>query len=124
MPGGKRWQLKQGAVPLKVGHEEVINKKRKPPTMRRELFDSKKFKPANNNLVVNNLEDKPHVHQPKSLVSCALTAVNCVYKAMVKECTRTKTKLHKVEEELKDTKEKLEERTFGIQVIKQRNDLC
>ncbi|XP_020909445.1 uncharacterized protein LOC110247359 [Exaiptasia diaphana] len=124
VPGGKRWRLKQGAVPLKVGHEEAINKKRKPPAMRRDLFDIKKPKPTRSNKDVNNLEVNRPVHQPKSLVSCALTMVNCVYKTIVNEFTMTKTKLVKLEEELKDTKNKLEKRTFGIQVIKEKNDLC
>ena len=34
VPGGKRWRLKDGAIPLKAGQPFVKNIKRKPPTMR------------------------------------------------------------------------------------------
>lgn len=63
-------------------------------------------------------------YQPASLLSSALAVVIKVYKAMKLENRETKCKLEQVQRELKTAKTKLQEKTFGMNIIKSNNDLC
>jgi hypothetical protein len=97
-----------------------MSKKRKPPPTRHELNLGKKTKPSPT--MANN--DIKHQYKPKSLLSSALDVVEKVYTTIVKENEVTKCHLKNVEKELKDIKVKLQQRTFGMDVIKERNELC
>ncbi|CAB4030270.1 Hypothetical predicted protein [Paramuricea clavata] len=86
VPGGKRWRLKDGAIPLKAGQAPVVlNMKRKPPTMRNEAQITTKKPKVSSTSDVGSIR-----YQPKSLLSSALAVVDKVYKAMVHENKETK----------------------------------
>jgi hypothetical protein len=113
-------QLKDGAIPLKAGQAPVVlNMKRKPPTMRNEPQITTKKPKVSSTSDVGSIR-----YQPKSLLSRALAVVDKVYKAMVHENKETKCQLRLVQRELDTTKANMQEKTFGMGVIKQNNELC
>jgi hypothetical protein len=117
VPGGKRWRLKDGAIPSKAGQPFVENRKRKPPTTRTQTTSTtKKSKVHSDSATVK--------YQPKSLASSALAVVNLVYKAMTQKTQETTRQLKDTQRELSNTKVKLQERTFGMDVIRDSNELC
>lgn len=121
VPGGKRWRLSDGAVPIKAGQPPKPCRKRNPPPPPVKHDIPEKVKA--NNLNKSNT-DEIVVYQPKSLLSCALAAVSKVYKSMVDENKKMKCKLKTVEQELNESRNKLQQETFGIEIIKNSDELC
>lgn len=116
VPGGTRCWLKNNALPLKVGLP-LFETTRKRPAIRTNKAATMKTK--------LQVPVKPSTQcQPASLVSSALAVVNKVYKAIKLENIETKCKLGQVQRDLKTTKVKLQEKTFGMNTIKSNNDLC
>ena len=118
-PGGKRWRLKNGAIPFKATQTPAIPVKRKPPILRSVPISMKKPKPAH---LVETVETR--IHQPKSLLSSALAVVHEQYKALMRENRRIKCDMRCVQEDLDTTKVKVHAITFGMDVIKKNDELC
>ena len=111
VPGGKRWRLKDGAIPIKVGQPLRDERKRKPPAMRYEPnIRLKKPKVSSTST--------PHLLQPKSLLCSALAVVSATHKALMQTNKLTKCKLEQTEKDLYETMEKLQQRSFGSHVIR------
>ena len=120
-PGGKRWRLKDGAIPFKASHTPAVSLKRKPPSLRSApIISIKKAK----------VETRTYC-QPKSLQSSALAVVHELYKDLVHENKKTKCDMRRIQDELDTVREELDttkaevrERTFGMDVIKDNDELC
>ena len=121
--GGKRWRLTDGAIPSKATPKATqtlaIPVKRRSPIPRSVSLSMKKPKPAH---LVETV--KTRIYQPKSLLSSALAAVYEQYKALVRENRRIKCDVRRVQEDLDTTKAKVQAITFGMDVIKENNELC
>ena len=113
-PGGKRWRLKDGANPFKASQTPAVSLKRKPPVLRSApIISIKKAK----------VETRTYC-QPKSLQSSALAVVHELYKDLVHENKKTKCDMRRIQGELDTTKAEVQERTFGMDVIKDNDELC
>lgn len=124
VPGGKRWRLKDGVAPLKAGQPCPDTRRRKPPTTRHECHPKKKLKIADSPVLVDAINA---ANQPKTLVSCALLVVNQMFNVAKKKSKEMNDHINNIEKELNDTKIKLEKSTkkeFGINIIKENNELC
>ena len=113
VPGGTRWRLKDGVIPLKAGQSTDIRKRKPPTTRHTEPTSAKKYK-------ANPILPK---FQPKSLVSSALAVVSTVYQQLVHKNKETKCQLEHVKKELEITKMKLNEKSFGRHIIED-DELC
>ena len=120
VPGGKRWRLKAGALPIKAGQPTINYNKRKAPSFRAPLTGiqkkSKRNPPVNYEAVT--------LKQPKTLKTLALVKVKSVFDTALEKSKNMEDHCKKLEEELKETKKLLQQKTFTIGIIKDNDDLC
>lgn len=121
VPGGRRWTIKQGELPVKVGKNSTP--KRKPP-MARKTMKPRKLKLDEHNGAISLTITSNSENQPSFLKDLSLFKVKQLLEVTLNANKELKVQLQCLTNELTRTKQKLEERSFGTHIIKENDALC
>ena len=120
VPGGSRWSLKPDAAPIKTGKSPYVQKK-KPPLPRSVYLTPKKLKfdeePTSSNTSTTLL-------QPRKLFNMAAAAVRSYTITLINQNKALQTQKEHMENKLKDTEDILRQKSFGIDVVKTKDEWC